>query len=97
MQQMLDFEYYYSAHQQIQYRVARTLKYGSQAQRKVRSLRAEKEVTKNTLEYDTLKYKALMHNFFKHSTSLGKAHFWVHQKEFHHNKPVGKPLSPTTF
>jgi hypothetical protein len=94
---MLDFEYYDQTHKKIQYRVARMLKYGSQAQGRVRSLRVEKEMTKKSLEYDTLKYKAVMHKFFKHSTSLGKAHFWVHPKEFHHNKPVGKSLSPTTF
>jgi hypothetical protein len=68
---------------------------GNQAQGKVSSLKAEQEMTKNTLEYDTLKYKALMQKHFKHSTSLGKAHFWVHPKGFHHNLPAHKPLSPT--
>jgi hypothetical protein len=36
--------------------------YGNQAQGKVSSLREEKETTKNTLEYDTIKYKELMKN-----------------------------------
>jgi hypothetical protein len=36
--------------------------YENQAQGKVRSFRVEKETTKITLEYDTLKYKALMKN-----------------------------------
>jgi hypothetical protein len=68
---------------------------GNQAQGKVSSLKEEQEMTKITLEYDTLKYKALMKKHFKHSTSLGKAHFWVHSKEFHRNQPAHKPLSPT--
>jgi hypothetical protein len=50
------------------------LKFGNQAQGKVSILKEEQETTKNTLEYDTLKYKALMQKHFKHSTSLGKAH-----------------------